>query len=393
MKSMRSLGFAAVLATVFMAFMGVASASAAEPKQFNADQYPANLAATNLQTFDFGPGYRFCEMTLTSELSGPTREAIASLTPNCANVNTNGCQLVLHPAAGTFDIGGSKCTTGITVKLEPFSPNCVEKILPQSGLPAAYWTTGEGSKASIFMEISAPFRYKPVNNQCGLEEEGKEYTGGSWSMSNFSIQAHNKGGTQIGAHATSQVGIRLLEGFTAETYSVAASGDQNAGTPDEILLNSIPIKCGGAHFSTTMSSTSLLLEPVSAAYAECKMANIFPTEIKMNGCNYSYSAENKGEPFLGGMSVKCGAKSIEILVRNAAKTHSKCRIVIGPQSFSSGVTYTNVGTGFEGGFKIGAKITSLAATVSNAEESCPIAAGSYTNGSYTATDTLFGMAL
>ncbi|HXR60471.1 MAG TPA: hypothetical protein VN732_04005 [Solirubrobacterales bacterium] len=194
MKNTRIIGVVAAAAMALTAFVGVASASAA---QFQAEQYPATLSGQSLEAGRVVAGgyvYSNCYSTLSGEATAaseslkvtPTWQSCTWLGFSGVKINNGGCQFQLQ-ANGTASIVGSGCAISFS------GGGCSWQIGPQTASSAVtYANVGTGTSRKIRVNLQMwGLTYSQSGCPGGTGHDGE--IKGSWELSGSKSGAKAQG--------------------------------------------------------------------------------------------------------------------------------------------------------------------------------------------------------
>lgn len=369
------------------------------------DEYPATYKGENTEYLRLGFGGTLEYNCENIPVSGNLPSAMRMLTPapqanslcdatapwywQDASFKWNNCSLVYHTGtetsanhfAGTFDIGGAKCTTGPTVAYTPgINPGCTVTYPPQTGLKAEFINSGgEGNKAVVEVKLLGTPKYTAAGGALGCPK-GET---GFWTAT-YKLSAYNEASSQIGliTRPYPAMNIHTAGGqLLAEDYPLMVAGDQVS----PLVFASKgggSTKCTRAHMSFLLSSAISAITPDSE-FAGCTVTLLgvpYPETVNMNSCDYVLN--------LGGtLDVSCSSPgdSINILKFNSTGTEVKCTYRIPAQKGLSGLTYTGSSQ-----VTVGFSVSGVTYTSEGGIGGCGMSAGTYTNGSYTGSILLIG---
>ncbi len=395
------MGLAVVMALALTVSVGATSASASGFETYNPNteqpDYPAYVdGAAALQEFYLGPWASFqCWTDFdTSELTGPGRLLTTSMAceknAKLKSFSANGCEFTFRSGAevaegqfaGTFSIGGAKCTA---IAIETASPTCKFSIPPQSGVTGVTFESAGGSPetAQISVETATLTYISETGGECG--SKGLHSKSGIWN-----------GGWKVGAEGHTQVpvdlktvasigtGISVAEGqFQAETYPQSVDGDQISTMTLLGASGMTAVSCSSWSYQSQLTAASSGMA-IDSNPQGCTDTLGRKVTVQTNGCAFEANAS--------GSAGFCseGAKGIEFLTYNGSGK-VVCTLTVVPQSGLSGLSYTNVGSGDEAGIQVGASVKSIQTTTSGGLLNCGTTNGSHSNGSYEGNFELFGM--
>jgi hypothetical protein len=379
-KSIKTLGIATAMALALIAVAGAAMASASVFKS-ETEKTTWSGAVTNNHTLSL-PGngtFTQCGNSISGETSESTQAALTVSPPvskmNCVfgglpwTWKTGACKFRFHPGYGGPLVGSMDLTGCGSSPLETTFTGCTITIGDQNDLGnVTYQTVGSGSKREVTAAASLNnILYTATGAGCfapGTHHDGT-YTGG-WKVSGSS------GGKQVGVWAE----LTSPTKFVAEEAPLTIGGKVAGGSKIAVFYG--PALSGGnvgctehslAGESVTASPESIAL---TATYGKCNVAGL-SASVSMGGCSYVLHA-NGAFDIVG---VACAGSPITI-------TRGECTMTIGPQSLS-GLTYTNGGSGNSRNVTQTGEAVGLKYTTSG---KCEGGTGTFTNGSYRATDVL-----
>jgi hypothetical protein len=114
--------------------------------------------------------------------------------------------------------------------------------------------------------------------------------------------------------------------FHSEATHTILSGSQVG--EDKFKVNAGTVTCGEATYSGTQATATAETQTVTPTYSECKAFGFVNTTIDVNGCTYTFNANNSG------ITITCSGSPITVTAFN-------CWVTVGSQTINSGVTYTN----------------------------------------------------
>jgi hypothetical protein len=204
-KNVRTLGLVAILALALTAFVGVASASAVEFSSESENNYVQGKTGTEMVLSSF-QGVQKCKplsesgVFLSGSFKGKTAASLTLQSTSDHKCNTgtltmNTCQFILHPGAGTFDIGPETCAP---IGLFWFGKYMT--IGYQTGMKAKYWNQGSGSSASVLFQKEGLLLYTLWEGtpKTGLKNPQKYsdlYWGGATALLDYADSGYK---TQVG---------------------------------------------------------------------------------------------------------------------------------------------------------------------------------------------------
>jgi hypothetical protein len=166
----------------------------------------------------------------------------------------------------------------------------------------------------------------------------------------------------------------MAASFHSEATHTTLSGSQVG--EDKFKVNAGTVTCGEATYSGTQSSATSETQTVTPNYSECKAFGFVNTPIDVNGCTYTFNANN------GSINIGCGSKPIVVTAFN-------CYVSVGSQELSTGVTYANEGSGSSRDVKVTVSLTGIKYTQES--KSFPgCSNGTFTNGTYEGAATVRG---
>ena len=375
---------------------GVASASASS--EFIAENYPINLEGTGTYgaSFDFkvGGAERSCDVpVLNATLNADTTTLATSPEDTTCwfdgerTLKMNGCEFIFHPdkreiegvVDGTYDIGGSECSTGPTITY--YLNACTLTILPQTGLEATFENKGTPGK-SHYVRIGLIDKEIEMHNSSSFCYGGKGYLTGEFT-GHWNVKEPNEEdgfylepefvGTEIGIYTTG------TPAFAAEDYPVLASGEEDG---DHTFYTRGTATCKEVRFESEYSSEISEL-PLLAEYGKCWAFGLEST-VEMNGCELVLTTASQEA---GAAGVSCsGEETVEITAFLFGEP--VCVVSIGQQSGLEGVEYAEVGSGNERGVEVNVELEGIEYTQGGVF--CP-EPGTFEDGTYSGVATLYGM--
>jgi hypothetical protein len=163
--------------------------------------------------------------------------------------------------------------------------------------------------------------------------------------------------------------------FHSEVEHTIIDGEQSPGTNDLMRFNAGTWTCNSITYTgttTTATNTSLTVTPT---WKECTAFGFVNITIDVNGCTYVFNAG-------GSFQISCPGNPITVTAFN-------CHIKIGSQTFPSGITYDNAGTGT--GRDMSFTINFSGLTYTQESKSFPgCSNGTFNNGTYEGNATVTG---
>lgn len=164
--------------------------------------------------------------------------------------------------------------------------------------------------------------------------------------------------------------------------------------PFKMSLGSLSVTCSVVTASATLTTASPTAT-FSPKAEKCKVVILgvtFPTEVKWGSCHYVLHAEEEVEEDLSTASadITCEGKEEKVLitVKNPAGTKTRCLIHVGPQSGLTTVTIENMTEASPEDIRLKNEVGSIKTQVTNGEEICLIAPGTYESGTFTGKTTV-----
>jgi hypothetical protein len=355
-KSIRTLGIAAVMALALTAFAGAGSASAASvfenpgagaadtttwngervgtnhklvlgPDIYSADIFSCSTVPISGQIM----GQKASELAVTTTLGGCTWNQGGL----GAAWTMNGCKYRLRPGAGTENqTVGTLDIVGCEKPMTFNSYGCKIEIGNQSGLGTVTYKSVEIEKTWTVEAIASLSgitytRYGPgVCVGSGGTFSNGTYTG-SWT-----VTGNRAGKVPVKVFGTAAPAPTK---FAAEEAPVTIAGVRTGTNTKQFSpLNGYGVSCKGYTLSGTSASVTSGAITLTPAYKECTVAGeaVPDSYVSTGGCSYVFHAN--GEFDIAGAT--CASKPITI-------TGAGCIVTIGPQSGLSGFTYVNEGSG------------------------------------------------
>jgi hypothetical protein len=355
-KSIKTLGLAAVLALALTAFVGVSSASAVEFKsEASSTTWRGSRTGTTGHIWTFRDVATECKdvsfVGATTEISLATLTVSPELNYCVFNGVTtswaiNGCKYRFHPN-GEVDI------VGCEPSLQWNTSACNVSIKNQNGIGTVKFIN-EGSGSSRVIRAVANLEKITYTESGGFVCTG---IGGTFSDGKY------KGEWLMKGNITHPVT------FNTEVSSVSYTGKQlnsqvlTIGTGETQL----PLSCSGVSFGGVKKETEQKSLEFVPSYSGCTFNGTSPT-VQMRGCSFVLNAAGT----LAIAGTKCAAEPIHY-------QGNGCSVDIGPQTLSK-VSYTNKGSGSSGTLVAGINISGL--TYNSTGASCLKPKGTYSDGTY-----------
>jgi hypothetical protein len=166
----------------------------------------------------------------------------------------------------------------------------------------------------------------------------------------------------------------MAASFHSEASHTIISGSQIG--EDKFKVNAGTVTCGKATYSGTQSSATAETQTVTPSYSECKAFGFVNTTIDVNGCTYTFNANN------GDLTLACSSSPIVVTAFN-------CWVTIEGQNWHEVVVYTNEGSGSSRDVKVSVNIAGIKYTQhSKSFPGCTN--GTFENGTYEGAATVRG---
>lgn len=374
-----------MLAFVFMAFAGVASASASGTA-FTSEASETLYSGYGNLTLSAAGRAAACESELhaTSVLKGPQENLSLVNEAACTmfgeytkEMKMNGCRLEFQPGTetnswngtfeGTYSIGPAGCGP---VTFEFVLPSCQISIPAQTGLPVVYHDVGSGSEAKVEAVSTADHaKY----SGCGVTNGENGSLSGTWSLR----------GTKLGSLVG--VAVKTLPHaplFEADAYPITYNGSQ---AEPWFKFGGLAAECSAGALTDTASGTTKALSP-SASYSGCKAFGFTSATVSSNGCHFLQEVSEKTSEghYAGPGSLTCpSGASLEV-------TTTSCTVSVPAQTMGS-VSYEDA---IESGvYKVKSTTAAKGLTYNVTRDAfgCPFeGTGTRTNGEVSGQSTFTG---
>jgi hypothetical protein len=160
------------------------------------------------------------------------------------------------------------------------------------------------------------------------------------------------------------------------------------------LVPGLPVTCESVTANATLATESPTAT-FSPSFAKCKVTSFgiaVPAEVKFGSCHYVVHAKEEVEEDLSTATadITCEGKEEKILItiKNTAGTKTKCLVHVPPQSGLSLVHLENMPEASPESFTLKNEVGSIEAQVTNGEEPCLIAPGTYKKATLTGNTTV-----
>ena len=342
MKSIRTLGIAAVMALALTAFAGAGTASAStflNPGAGAAESrtWSGTRTGVNHRLTLPGESFNCSNVSFSGALTGPSGKEI-TVSPQLsgcvwggqpASFAVNGCKYRLRPGLGS---GGSSVGWLDIVGCEkPMTFNnygCKVEIGNQNGIGTIQYSSTEVEKNKTVNMAANLSGIEFTRNGFCFGANGTFATGeyiGDWLV---------KGFNSIGEQAPIAVEGTGPSAFASEEAPVTFGGERSGVNKAFIDTGSNgTLICSTHSFAGSSAAASFESMTLTPTYGgNCYFAGM-TTSVSMGGCSYEFH-RNGGFAIVG---AGCAANPISF-------SAGGCTATIGPQSLS-GLTYANQGTG------------------------------------------------
>ena len=155
---------------------------------------------------------------------------------------------------------------------------------------------------------------------------------------------------------------------SAEAFHFGSTVDHTVLTGSQVgedvfTVHGGTVKCSTASYAGTVESvtTKTTEVTITPTYGGCKFAGIANSAtIDMNTCDFLFTAKTKeGANYEGAGHLKCTTPGDTVTVTVVIGGVTKCIIHIPEQSFTSGITYSNVSSGSTAHIHVHLHITTL----------------------------------
>ena len=164
--------------------------------------------------------------------------------------------------------------------------------------------------------------------------------------------------------------------FHSEASHTILDGAMPVAEDDVTTYNAGTWKCTSATYSGTTASATNESITVAPTWSGCTAFGFVSVPIDVNGCTYTFNAN-------GSTTIDCPPGSA------ITTTAFNCHIKVGSQTFASGITYDNAGSGSSRDVTATAKISGLKYTQES--KSFPgCTNGTFTNGTHVGSATFVG---
>jgi hypothetical protein len=402
-KTVKRIGLAAMAALALTAIGGVASASASSG--FLPSAVPASFEGSPTAGFNINvlkwPDGTTCEMPLKlrdadgASPPSPTTRMVPSTTTGrtCslrawggdATLVMNGCDFILNPGRGSFDIGPAGCGP---IRLDWLF--CSMSIYPKSGLSATYQNKGGGSTVQV--DAAAQGLRTERSGGCGSATGSIDY------YAQWTITAKDQLSTPTNVQVASIPGIYLAGAgaavvadqprFEADSYT-----KQIAGAGINRFANVAgSVVCSSASLAGALSAPNAALS-LDATYASCMGNGTYPSLVDMNSCNYVVSASNAGPPYSGTLGIACDTPGDVIEFNSYSGTGFRvlvCSSKLSPQSGLGSIALSHLydSTAKKTGIALGVNVSGVKYEISGP---CVSRTEIRTDGVLSGSGSLFGV--